>query len=161
MDLRNDLQQVQTQRLSPLMLRSLNVLQLPIGELQRLVASEIQRNPLLDMGSNDHLPSMSNYRDTRARNNTNSDEDNLNFLENIAEECSPQDYLLAQVPDMDGGTKAALTVLINQLDERGFLSEEGLRQLGISQQPAFGKAYATLRSLSPRGMGDRDLQDCL
>jgi RNA polymerase sigma-54 factor len=144
------------------MLRSLNVLQLPIGELEHLIASEIQSNPLLDIGANDrsaHLSSMDAH--ARPRESTNSNEDNLNLLENIAEECSPLDYLLAQVPDVDGETKAALTALIDRLDERGFLGEDAVEQLGISQRPILGKAHSLLRSLSPRGIGARNLQDCL
>jgi RNA polymerase sigma-54 factor len=177
MNSRNDLQQVQMQRLSPLMLRSLNVLQLPMGELQRLIASEIQSNPLLDIGANDALPHF-NSIDARGRaeNTANAEEDNLNFLENIAEECSPREYLLAQVPEIDGETKAAFIALINSLDDRGFLSEDAAEQLGISpmdigensnplgdgaQKNAFEKAYAILRSLSPKGIGARNLRDCL
>jgi DNA-directed RNA polymerase specialized sigma54-like protein len=48
-DLKNDRLQIQSQRLSPSMLRSLDILQLPMEELHRLVAAEIQHNPLLDI----------------------------------------------------------------------------------------------------------------
>ncbi|MDR1907163.1 MAG: RNA polymerase factor sigma-54 [Puniceicoccales bacterium] len=177
MDLRNDLQQIQSQRLSPLMLRSLNILQLPAAELHQLIATEIQRNPLFDITTTDiasyPLHSSNNNIDERAcaRNTTNDEKSNLNFLENIAAELSPQDYLLEQVPDLDETAKSALMTLINSLDERGFLSEDVAQQFGIfstdgeenpdSQQNAFGKAYTILRSLSPKGIGARNLQDCL
>ncbi|MDR1590955.1 MAG: hypothetical protein LBR92_03095 [Puniceicoccales bacterium] len=41
MDLRNDRLQIQSQRLSPSMLRSLDILQLPTEKLYRLIAAEI------------------------------------------------------------------------------------------------------------------------
>jgi RNA polymerase sigma-54 factor len=184
-DLKVDRVQIQSQRLSPSMLRSLNVLQLPAEELFRLVAAEIQRNPLLDIADAAPctFPASWNGERTinidaraRARNISNAEEDNLNFLENISAEDSPEDYLLAQVPDLEEVTKTALKTLINSLDDRGFLPEDAARQFGISMpngdesfdlfprdahQNAFEKAYAVLRSLSPRGIGARDLQDCL
>jgi DNA-directed RNA polymerase specialized sigma54-like protein len=178
MDSRNVLQRIQSQRLSPLMLRSLNVLQLPLGELQGLIASEIQSNPLLDMGANDASPHLFSPMDAygRARNARNGEEGDLNFLENIAEERSPRDYLFAQVPDGDGETKAALGTLIDSLDDRGFLSEDVAEKLGISptaigenphslgdgaQKNAFEKAYGILHSLFPKMIAARNLQDCL
>ncbi|MDR0741103.1 MAG: hypothetical protein LBF34_05335, partial [Puniceicoccales bacterium] len=185
MDLRGNRLQIQSQRLSPSMLRSLDVLQLPMEELHRLVATEIQRNPLLDIADTVPyvLPSSGKERNitntaarARARDTPNGEEGNLNFLENISAEDLPEDYLLAQVPDLDEATQTALKTLINSLDDRGFLPEDAAQQLGISfpngeknldspldqsQQNISKKAYAILRSLSPKGIGACNLQDCL
>jgi RNA polymerase sigma-54 factor len=180
-DLSNDRLQIQSQRLSPLMLHSLNVLQLPTEELHQLVAEEIQRNPLLDITTNDASPYGFSFngdgaayqRNTSTGHRLDHNEDHQSFLENISAEYTPQDYLLAQVPDLDEITKNALIILIHHLDERGFLPEN-VAQAFISingetdfngsmniPQYAFEKAYVTLRSLLPRGIGARDLQDCL
>jgi RNA polymerase sigma-54 factor len=136
------------------MLRSLNILQLPIGELQQLISTEIQCNPLLDITVNDSL----NNEHTYTHNRINSDEGKLNFLENIAAERSPQDYLLDQVPDIDETTKTAFIILINSLDESGFLPKDTAIPW---ETPPMEDAYSLLRTLSPRGIGARDLQDCL
>jgi RNA polymerase sigma-54 factor len=79
------------------------------------------------------------------------------------------------VPDLDETTKSALATLISNLDGRGFLSEDVAQQFGISPangeenrdsasknlpENVFQKAYKILRSLSPKGIGARDLQDC-
>jgi RNA polymerase sigma-54 factor len=160
------------------MLRSLNVLQLPTAELHQLIAAEIQRNPLLDITANDTLCPVSSPGNNANINigaracSTNKEEGNPNFLENISAEYSPEDYLLAQVPDLKKDVKSALITLINSLDERGFLPEDVAQQLEDSnenpnplpdgaQKNAFGKAYVILRSLSPKGIGARNLQDCL
>jgi RNA polymerase sigma-54 factor len=163
------------------MLRSLDVLQLSVEELHRLVAAEVQRNPFLDIadtapyafpvsGNEGSIINM----DARARDTPNSEDGNLNLLENISAEDSPEDYLLAQVPDLDEATKVALKTLINNLDDRGFLPEDIAQQLGISfpnnkeksdspldHSQQNEKAYMILRSLSPKGIGARNLQDCL
>jgi RNA polymerase sigma-54 factor len=186
-DLRNNLQQTQTRRLSPAMLRALNILQLPAAELYSLAVEEIRRNPLLDITAADAFspifpangPAESiNNIDAHARNTINDEKSKQNFLENIATEHSPADYLLAQVPDLDETTKSALAALISSLDERGFLSEDAAQQLGIppennekscdsvpANSPDLPKnvsqnTYKTLRSLSPKGIGARNLQDC-
>ncbi|MDR0418099.1 MAG: RNA polymerase factor sigma-54 [Puniceicoccales bacterium] len=178
MDLRRD--QIQSQRLSPSMLHGLNVLQLPTEELHRLIAAEIQCNPLLDITTTDtstySLPSNIINERAHMRDTIDGEESNQNFLENISAENSPEDYLLGQVPDLDEPIKSALITLINSLDDRGFLSEDVAQQFGISstndenisnllanslQQNTFSKAYAILRSLSPKGIGARNLQDCL
>jgi RNA polymerase sigma-54 factor len=184
------------------MLRSLNVLQLPTEELRQLLTTEIQNNPLLDIATNDVPPhpfacAPTNGKNTNNNNTwngndgnndtdmnrrtsgehtTNAEESPQQFLENIATEYSPEDYLLAQVPDLDEFTKAALITLINSLDDQGFLPENVAQQFGIpqknstqsqispsdnSQQNVFERAYNILRSLSPKGIGARDLQDCL
>jgi RNA polymerase sigma-54 factor len=166
------------------MLRSLDILQLPTEELYRLIAAEIQRNPLLDIADTAPygFPASASKESTinmsaRARTSDipNNEESNPNFLENISAEDSPEDYLLAQVPDLDEATKTALTTLINSLDDRGFLPEDAAQQYGISwpdgeencdartddaRQNVFETAYAILRSLSPKGIGAHDLQDC-
>jgi RNA polymerase sigma-54 factor len=179
MDLRSDRLQIQSQRLSPSMLRSLNVLQLSAEELHRLVAAEIQRNPFLDIA--DAAPytfsangNEGNIINVSTHGISNEEESNLNFLENISAEDSPEDYLLAQVPDLEEATKATLKVLINSLDDCGFLPEDVAQQLGISfpnnkeksdlplDHPQQNEeAYMILRSLSPKGIGARNLQDCL
>ncbi|MDR2812530.1 MAG: RNA polymerase factor sigma-54 [Puniceicoccales bacterium] len=186
-DLRSDRLQIQMQRLSPSMLRSLNILQLPTTELHQLIAAEIQRNPLLDITTNDtllpvfSLGSNANVKgtsmDARAcAPSTNEEEGSSNFLENISAEYPPEDYLLAQVPDLDEDVKSALVTLVNSLDERGFLPEDVARQFEISpvdsdknsdplpdgvHKNVFEKAYVILRSLSPKGIGARNLRDCL
>jgi RNA polymerase sigma-54 factor len=164
------------------MLHGLNVLQLPTEELHRLIATEIQRNPLLDITTTD-TSTYSTYSSplniderARTRNTIDGEESNQNFLENISAENSPEDYLLAQVPDLGESIKSALTTLIHSLDDRGFLPEDVAQQFGISstdgknifdslannlQQNAFSKAHAILRSLLPKGIGAKNLQDCL
>jgi DNA-directed RNA polymerase specialized sigma54-like protein len=115
MNLSSSLQQIQSQHLSPLMIRSLNILQLPIRELQQLISTEIQCNPLLDITINDSL----NKERTHMHNTTNNDDGMLNLSANIFAERSPQDYLLDQVPDIDELTETALIMVINSLDESG------------------------------------------
>jgi RNA polymerase sigma-54 factor len=165
------------------MLRALNILQLPAAELYQLAAEEIRRNPLLDIAAADTSPPIFAANgnaedisiDARARDIVNDEKSKQNFLENIAAEHAPEDYLLAQVPDLDGTTKSALVALISNLDGRGFLPENVAQQFGIFPandegngdsvsknlpQNVFQKAYKILQSLSPKGIGARNLQDC-
>lgn len=144
-----DLSLQQIQKLSPQMLQSLKVLQLSAGELEKLVQTEIQNNPLLDIEIPEYF---SNFSPKNRPSNSELNPENL--LENVAADLSLREYLLQQVPDLPEHAKQDLEEVIGHLDENGFLADPEISQ-------KYPSSYKLLRQLEPKGIGARDLQDCL
>lgn len=156
MEIRHQQLQRQEQRLSPQMLQSLRLLQLPVQDLQKAVAQEVQNNPFLEYAPENRCSSSYTYQDTNhfssdVENNTpilsdsgfgedyltggnlENSFDEASILNNIPASISPRDYLLSQVVGVETEVHDALEDLIEHLDERGFLPPEGLTALGFQR----------------------------
>lgn len=126
------------------MLQSLKLLQLSAPDLEQWVDREVDQNPLLE-----RIP-------------RSSDTDPQAYLSAIAQPPSFEDTIQQQIVDVDGEVRDYLELLIDHLDEDGFLSLETLQSLGFcADNPIHQEAYTILRTLHPRGLGATDLKDCL
>ena len=167
-----ELRQTQEQQVSPLMLQSLNVLQLSGADLEQWIAQEVQKNPFIEC--------------TRLSFLGNSDEA-ADFLLNVADRPSFFSLIDKQLADVDESVRDEVELLIENLDENGYLTPEILVSLGFKKVVPVGEctpqgnkslenqaipryrtdnetrqsAYEYLSQLSPRGLGAVDVRDCL
>lgn len=164
MEIRHQQLQQQEQRLSPQMLQSLRLLQLPVQDLQKAVAQEVQNNPFLEHAPENRHSSLRTHPETdpfspQVENNTpifpdngfgenyltggnlENSSDEISILNNIPANVSPRDYLLDQAIGVKTEIQDVLENLIDHLDERGFLPPEVLAELGF--QPTSKGFYSS------------------
>ena len=105
------------------------------------------------------------YEEIRSQGYTQEDEERRRHLmESATGEASLAEHLAeqARTASDDAGVQEALRLLIDALDERGFL-EEDLSSLALrSGQPyeAVVTAHTLLLGFDPPGIGARDLREC-
>jgi RNA polymerase sigma-54 factor len=105
------------------------------------------------------------YEEIRSQGYTQEDEERRrHLLESATGEASLAEHLAeqARTASEDAAVQAALRLLIDALDERGFL-EEDLSSLALrSGQPyeAVVTAHTLLLGFDPPGIGARDLREC-
>jgi RNA polymerase sigma-54 factor len=174
----------QKQILNPVQQQSLNILQMPLSDLQARIEEELEENPLLD--TEDKIYSETDgrkYDETDAA--PDSDEtvkevyiehfDALPYSTDAGGEYIPADlvlkketfkeYLFEQLLDIKVGEKTILLCryIIESLDERGYLdcdTRELARVLKISDTE-MERALAIVQGLQPCGVAARSLKKCL
>ncbi len=87
------------------------------------------------------------------------------FFDSVTTETSLQEHLMQQagLSDLDETEMRAMAVLVGSLSVDGFL-EESVPDLALREDlplPSVQRAYETLRSFDPAGIGARDRADCL
>ena len=175
----------QTQRLSPLQIQTIKLLELPTLELQRRVQQELEENPVLDeapeeekdpeeeapknislneYGPSDPTPSYKLYvnnqgKDEKPQYNTFSVKESLQEnLENQLGYCK-----------LDERSTQIAKFMIGMLEEDGYLrrdleslSDDILFKLGIeTNEGELESILKVIQSFEPVGVGARDLQECL
>jgi RNA polymerase sigma-54 factor len=184
----------QTQRmqlgLAPQMRQSLELLQVPLLELQALVQKELEQNPTLEERADSHEPLDPDpesppldpqdenllkldeewreyYRMTSAARPPSSEEEARRrfFLDSLAQPETLQGHLLAQIPpaEPNGPDPEVLRLLIGSLNDDGYLNVT-LGELSETASLPIAKLETALRALQdmdPIGVGARDLRECL
>lgn len=169
----------QTQRLSPLQIQMIKLLEIPIQELQQRIREEIESNPVLDEKSaedngkdisidelkeNDEIPAyklkVNNWgKDPRPEHNTFSVKES--FTQSLESQLgfrnlSEREYKIAMF-------------IIGSLDEDGYLRRD-LESLvddmafraGIDTDAAeIERLLKMIQEFEPAGVGARDLRECL
>ncbi len=206
--------QKQIQTLAPRMIQSMEILQLPILELQERIEQELTENPVLEVVEeepseedeplvleNPNLPTedekplvvkadgnnaedferLSNLDEAIPEAFDDSPRPSVNRLEEEAErqhdlmanlpDRSPslQDYLLEQLRDMevDHDVAEIAEKIISSLDARdggyfrGSLQDLVPRDAGPEGLEKAKQALAVVQRMEPRGVGARDLRECL
>lgn len=152
MDFKLTLDQNLKLALSMEMKLSIDILKMNLKELKEYLIDESIKNPNIELVYSKPLVS--------------KNDDYENYIENIGEkDDSLIDYLEEQIAylDLEKKTKEILEYLINNLDERGYLSgeAEALRKDGGFKLISFKKALDILKTLEPIGVGAESLIDCL
>lgn len=152
MDFKLTLDQNLKLALSMEMKLSIDILKMNLKELKEYLIDESIKNPNIELVYSKPLVS--------------KNDDYENYIENIGEkDDSLIDYLEEQIAylDLEKKTKEILEYLINNLDERGYLSGEAeeLRKDGGFKLISFKKALDILKTLEPIGVGAESLIDCL
>ena len=175
----------QTQRLSPLQIQTIKLLELPTLELERRVQQELEENPVLDeavdeekdpeddspknvslseYGNSDPTPSYKLYvnnqgKDEKPQYNTFSVKESLQqSLENQLGYCQ-----------LDERSMQIARFMIGMLDEDGYLrrdleslSDDILFKLGIeTNEEELEGILKVIQGFEPVGIAARDLQECL
>ncbi len=179
----------QQQKLSPLQIQTIKLIELPIQELEQKIRNEIEENPVLDdspapdsnkenegdsdepkdisideLDSDDPIPAyklkVNNYgKDERPQYNTFSVKDS--FTESLMEQLG---YRNLSKHDHD-----VAAFIIGSLDERGYLSRDisslvddlAFRANIESDPEEIERLLKVIQEFEPTGVGARNLQECL
>ncbi len=154
--------QEQTQMLSPRMLQSLHVLQMPSTELYDYLMKELEENPVITFDSIDYAE--------KCRRNSNYfsyDGDETSLAEIVADDSSSP---LVSLRIQYAMLKPPLEVerlgyaLIYLLDENGYLNYEDVERLAQVSKASLDNlktAIDLLHSLEPAGVGAFNLRECI
>ncbi len=182
--LKQGLQQKQQQKLSPLQIQTIKLLELPTLELEQKIRKEIEENPVLDeitesadpeddapknvslseYPADDPTPSYKLYvnnqgKDIKPQYNTFSVKES--FQENLVVQLGYR--------KLDERTRSIAIFIIGSLDDDGYLrrdleslSYDILLRLNIeTDAEELEKILKIIQEFEPAGIGARDLQECL
>ncbi len=153
----------QIQMLSPRMIQSLHVLQMPSTELYEYLIKEIESNPVITFDSID----LAERKRRSVKSYIISDEDS-DLADRISDDNSnsPGVSLRLQLSMLHPKPEIERIgcILINLLDDNGYLSREDIDRLIKSANVPEDKldiALELLQSLEPAGIGSFDTRDCI
>jgi len=182
--LKQGLQQKLQQKLSPLQIQTIKLLELPTLELEQRIKKELEENPVLDEGSDeedreeiesgnvslsdygaeDQIPSYKLYA-----NNQGKDIKQEYSVFSVKE--SFHQSLISQLgfSDMDEHSKAIARYIIGSLDDDGYLRRDtdsladdiAFRQGILTDQNEVEYILSKIQEFEPAGIGARDLRECL
>ena len=173
--LKQGLELKQTQKLSPLQIQTIKLIELPVQELEQRVRSELEDNPVLeDVGSedvsldelkeDDYIPAyklrVRNWgNDARPEYNTFSVHDS--FSQSLENQLGCQNldgrameigkFIIGSLDD-DGYLRRDIESLVDDMAFRAGIESDALEVAGVLK---------VIQSLEPAGVGARDLQECL
>jgi len=185
MDNRQSLEQIQTQKLSPLQIQTIKLIELPIQDLQQRIRRELEENPVLDdtpernesedggqegdisideLKEDDYIPAyktkVSNWgKDERPEYNTFSVQES--FTQSLTDQLGCR--------DISDKTRDIAQFIIGSLDSDGYLRrdieslvDDLAFRAGIEAESGeVLEALKTVQELEPAGIGARDLKECL
>jgi len=175
MGLQLDLSLKQQLKLSPQLIQSLELMTLPLTELQARIQTALESNPTLELPdgnitSIDALPDDDKQRDnddyaseSGSPDSEASDRHQL-FMENaLAGKETLSDHLLSQfgcIP-MDEQIYNTGEILITALDSNGFLPQNPEALLKDNQKRLLPSVLSVIQSLDPIGVGAHDWKESL
>lgn len=172
--------------LSPQVYQGLNILAMPIAELQQLIDVEMLENPVLEVDETESEPVEGEEEQASAEDDRQWDEwiemyEDLDQIQTTAprdpnvEEPNTEefvggvqtfdDYLLQQIGliDIDEDVQRAAAAIIGSLDGDGFFTgsvDEIARVAGVTKARV-AEALEVVQQLDPPGVGARDLTEAL
>ncbi len=160
--------------LAPRLLQSLNVLGLGAAEVMELVQRELCENPLLELPETGPEAGMESVERelwgdllaaNRGRSRRRHDDPATGPLEMIAGRETLADHLRTQleIADPAGEEKRAALVIIDSLDEAGYLREplEAVAAAAGVALPVATRALELVQQMDPPGIAARELGECL
>ena len=155
--------------LSPLQIQFLNLLQIPIVDLDKRIEKEIEENPVIE---EDDLEESENEKVYLSTNNQSNDKKTDFLVDNFTGNINTlsnhlQNQLIGSEKNKD--ELKVVKYLINSLDENGFLRREStsiindyyiINGIEISED-LLNDALKTLKDLEPAGVGAKNLRECL
>lgn len=172
--------QTQTQKLSPLQIQTIKLIELPIQDLEQRVRRELEENPVLDdtpvenedskeislddIQQDDYIPDyktkVSNWgKDARPDYVTFSVKESFFFnlreqlsFKNLSKQDSEIAYFIVGSLDEDGYLRRDLDSLVDDLAFRAGINCE---------REDVERMLKVVQSLDPPGVGARDLRECL
>ena len=155
------------QSLAPQMLMSLNILQVPILDLQEMVRAEMDQNPTLEREAPEiEQPAELDDFDSGDWNSDltpaapDANERYQYMMDSIAGETTLQNHLLEQLTlaGLDEQERAVAEILIGNIDDDGYLC---LDTGAAETSDLFDRVLKTIQGFDPVGVGARDLKECL
>ena len=182
--LKQGLQQKQQQKLSPLQIQTIKLLELPTLELEQKIRKELEENPVLDEitasdNPEDDAPKNVSLSEYPADDPTpsyklyvnNQGKDSKPQYNTFSVRESFQENLIVQLGyrKLDERTRAIAIFMIGSLDDDGYLrrdleslSYDILLRLNIeTTEDELEQILKVIQEFEPAGIGARDLQECL
>ena len=174
-----NLVQKQTQTLSPMMVQSMEILQMGAQELTEFVDKTLQENPVLereeqfDSGREDLelLRRKLEWLESNDRQNQTyyQQDDEDAPLQNFGVDAGQEETLYAHIlfqlqgMDLEPPVREGVIFLAESLGQSGWLDEplEALAQGAGLPQATIERALEVLQSMDPLGVGARNLSECL
>lgn len=164
----------QTQKLSPQMIQTMEILQMGNQELQEYVDELLLENPVLERtgaeqtgGADELLRRMEWLVGDSRRHSYRVDSEDAGMAP-VAVQPSTEglyEHLRDQIrfQDMDPGMRVAVDAVLTGLDANGYLEESPRELSRRSGQPegVVERAVALIQGLEPAGVGARSLAQCL
>lgn len=159
-----NVKQIQRLILSPKMQQALQLLQLPVLELNTMIEDELTQNPLLERDDDKEYP-LPNEREKK-QNSFESSNDVGAFIENtIAYEESLYDYLMRQARETFEKSEELLLAewIIGNLDADGLMtsSTEEIAALGGYLPEEITVILEKIQTFDPPGVGAKNHQEAL
>lgn len=182
--LKQGLQQKQQQKLSPLQIQTIKLLELPTLELEQKIRKELEENPVLDeitesQDPDDDAPKNISLSEYPADDPTpsyklyvnNQGKDMKPQYNTFSVKESFQENLVLQLGyrKLDERTKTIAVFIIGSLDDDGYLrrdleslSYDILLRVNIeTTEEELERILKIIQEFEPAGVGARDLQECL
>ena len=126
---------------------------------------EFEKLVSLDEEWRDYMAQSASYNSEGFRNSQEAQDKRQFFFDSIAVQETLQQHLVAQLNQttLEADDRKAAELIIGNIDDNGFLQstpEEMALSSGVPKED-FEKMLALIQSFSPRGVGARDLRECL
>ncbi|MCK9305238.1 MAG: RNA polymerase factor sigma-54 [Bacteroidales bacterium] len=182
--LKQGLQQKLVQKLSPLQIQTIKLLELPTLELEQRIKKELEENPVLDE-ANETEEGEESQSSNLSLSEYNSDEQipaYKLYTNNQGKDLKPQynifsvkesfqQSLLTQLgySQLDSRSKAIAKFIIGSLDDDGYLRRDldsladdiAFRQGITTDEKELERILLKIQEFEPAGVGARDLRECL
>ncbi len=141
-------QMLQKMVLTPLMRQSLQLLGMPVRELNEYINEILEKNPCLKKESDYQIPKAADRPKAP-----------------VAQRENPREALLSQIRlfNLADGMLEIAEYLIYELDENGYLKvrpQEAAADLGVNTDEV-EKALEIIKGMDPPGIGAADIRECL
>ncbi len=165
---------VQTQRQETSLIQFLDMMTMPLEELNEKIKAEAEKNPVIELRETDssyeeiaskasgHTPVMHDEANTPF---FASDDDDRNdwFEKAVSEKENLTGHLMKELGclELDDNVKATAETIISGLDEYGFTGPEPESLVPENEKPYVKDAVKAVQSLEPTGVGARDWKEAL
>ncbi len=176
------LEQVQKLIMTPELRQAIQLLQFTSQELSEYIKQEIEKNPLLELASNDMEHEsievydvqreefdwkefLENYDDISYRSEFYREDKEYNYENVVKQSSSLKEHLLFQlnVANLDNVDLNIGKAIIENIDDNGYLSVDISQiadDLGVTPERAENVLYV-IQTFDPTGVGSRNLTECL
>ncbi len=162
--MRNGIEQIQTQKLSPRMEQSVRILQMNEAELNEYLSAVMVENPMLELdAAPEPQAQYAGWGRSRSMRHTGA----AHMIDDLlcdGEGQSLEEHLLTQIHcQYSGDIAKAMAKLVGCVDGNGYLTvsrQELVKALGCGEEAA-GHALCEFKKLDPPGVGSVDLCECL
>ena len=169
--------------LAPQLYQSLEILQMPIMDLQNLIKQELSENPTLEMINkntdvNLEIESGTLDQEQFDMEISSYEPDNYNYtssseltekyqymMDSLVEDVTLQNHLLQQLDEhiLNKQEKTIAELIIGNIDDDGYLilNTDELKETPNFPEEEFDQILKLIQTFEPVGVGARDLKECL
>ena len=165
---------VQTQRQETSLIQFLDMMTMPLEELNEKIKAEAEKNPVIELRETDssyeEIASRASGRTPVMHDEANTpffasdDDDKSDWFEKaVSEKENLTEHLMKELGclELDDNVRATAETIISGLDEYGFTGPEPESLVPESEKPYVKDAVKAVQSLEPTGVGAKDWKEAL